>query len=592
MEKYIYRKRETDSIEVIYVLGKNTVLDELRKVFGFQLSTYYFCKQNKLDNLESLFNHFIKFGDFLSLEEGNTIESSLELIEFCELIKYYSNITMDEPIFMVEENVVEDIDSAAQEDLFKEFSEVLIGVNETYNVSLIEEFPNLYSTYASKSVSLFSIINYVLQRWSGISGDERSYLNFIIENKSFSSRKYSDISNIPVPKARVIRSKLLDNLSLKTSSPLRYLPSVFQDRCSIDFFNIGSVLWILDQSLNSKLQEMESTDFPIGFTCLILSSYRPDIRWLKLEELSIQKRIQNYTNVELFVDMDFEKVGLLFAKTIFHNFEQLFDAEREYYERKNISLIIKEFAAHDYVEGYNKLVHDVRLVYTNENIDIEERIQLVSNQRNEFNESFRYYFTIVNRILEYFYNSNDNSSVSILLEGDNELGVREQRAVDRRVNIDNIQLFTNDWNVTVVKHPHFTNSLVIYGDDTYIIRKKLKLVAKYYQNINIGEIIVPGWIISELKYTVLLSYYGISNFLMLEEISETKSRELLVELFNSSPNALLINGIDELIDRIIEERPDNINDLEIVIIDFDDSIDIGLFREVEALILMVLDSCT
>ena len=214
----------------------------------------------------------------------------------------------------------------------------------------------------------------------------------------------------------------------------------------------------------------------------------------------------------------------------------------------------------------------------------------MSNQRNEFKESFKYYFTIVNRILEYFYNSNDNSSVSILLEGDNELGVREQRDVDRRFNIDDIQLFPNDWNVTVVKHPHFTNSLVIYGEDTYKIRRKLKHFAKYYRNINIGKKIVPGWIISELKYTVLLSYYGISNFLISKSISESESRELLIKLFNRSPNALLIDNIDELIDRIIEVCPDNISDLEIVISNFDTTIDLVLFSEIAPLILMVLES--
>ena len=591
MEKYIYRKRETDSIEVVYILDRNTVLDELRKVFGFQFSTFQFCKQNRFDDLESIYNHFISYGNFLSLEAGNTIESSLELIEFCEFIKEYSNITEDELIITIDDSEVEEI---GRNIASEEFTNVIEEINEKYDISLLDEFPNLYSDYANKSISLFSVISYVLQIWRGLLDQEQSFLKYILKNNSFSFKEYSGISKVSMHNAKLLKTDLLKKLSLDTSSPLRYLPSVFQGRCSIDFFQSSNALWILDQNMNNNLQVNEKTRFPLGFTCLILSSYRQDLRWLKLEELSIQKRIQNYFNIELFVDKGFDGVDtLVFAKTIFHYFEQLFDVEREYYERKNISSIIKEFASDVYVEEYSELVNVVRYTSMNNSVGVGERIQLVSKLRNDFKESFKYYFTIVTRILEYFYNSNDYkdaSKVSVLLEGGNKLGVRKQIEEIRRLNLDDIQLFPNDWNVKVVEHPYFNNSLIIYGENVYKIRNKLKYVAKYYRNINIGGELIAGWIIPELKYTVLLSYYGISNFLLLKNIKESESREILVKLFNRSPNALLISNISELVNKIIDENPNDLNELKIVIKDFDSTLDINLLSEIAPLILMVLDS--
>jgi len=592
MGKYIYKKRETDSIEVIYILEKNTVLDELCKVFGFQHSTFYFCKQNQLYDLESIYKHYKDFGNFSSLEVGNTIEASLELIEFCELIVESSDVTLNDSIIIVDDSEVEDV---ASDEVSEEFTRVIENINERYDISLLDEFPNLYSDYANKSVNLFRIINYTLQIWRGLSEEEQSFLKFIFKNNSFSIQEYSGVSNSSVHNANLLKTELLKKLSLDTSSPLRHLPKVFQGRCSFDIFEDGSVLWILDRELNSNIQEVDRTNFPLGFTCLILSSYyKSDIRWLKLEDEPIEKRIQNFSNVELFIDNKVVgKEEWLFVKKIYHNFEQLFEVEREYYERKNISLIIKEFASDDYAEKYKELVNAVRRIYTNDNLNVEERIQTVSKLRAEFRELFSFYYTVLSRILEYFYNSSDymdNSSVSILLDGDNELGVREQREESTRINLDDIQLFPDNWTVEVVEHPYFTNSLVIYGEETYSIRNKLKHVAKYYRNVNIGEKLVPGWIISQLKYKVLLSYYNISNFLLLENLNEFESRELLVELFNKSPNALLIRNINELIGKIIEELPDNIEDLNTVIRGFDSTIDLDLLNEIAPLILMVLES--
>ncbi len=241
------------------LISHSIPLSELAILYDFSTRTYNLCKYNKLNDLDSILDYYNKNNNFLKLRNCGSKSNTL-LIKLCQhFSREEKSVTKPE---------------------FNEFRRKVQVVNDKYRVDLLSEFGDLGKNYSDNNFPLLKIIEYVLVNWKSLSDRESSFIKYCINSDTFNLTEFAKTQKITRERARQIKESLARKL-IAIHSPIKFIPNLFLNNYSFNYFNENNDVFILDKTANYLIQEKSKTRLPIGFTALIISVYHHNHQWLK-----------------------------------------------------------------------------------------------------------------------------------------------------------------------------------------------------------------------------------------------------------------------------------------------------------------------